>query len=187
VTLFVLLVSYSIDVNDKKIKFAKNKKIHFCDPLLLDVQVAAYPQERFRGSVYFVDPMVSPSTRTVLVKARVPNPDRRLRAGMFANVALILQVRPRAVVIPEAALLLEGEQASVFVVEQQAAQRRPVTPGIRMAGTVEIVRGLSRGELVVVEGTQKLAPGAPVEAREDARPLAEVVRGAVGLPVAAGP
>jgi membrane fusion protein (multidrug efflux system) len=151
----------------------------------IEVRVAAYPNEGFRGTVYFVNPNVEVDTRTVLVKARLPNPDGRLRAGMFANLALILQVRERAVVIPESALLLEGEQASVFVVEDGAAQPRRVIPGLRLAGALEIREGLSPGEMVVIEGTQKLAPGSPVEVRHDERPLAEIVRGLAGTPATA--
>jgi len=150
----------------------------------LEMRVVAYPDEAFRGTVYFVDPTVNPQTRTVLVKARLPNPDGRLRAGMFANLELILQVRQRAVVIPESALLLEGERASVFVVEDGTAQPRPVSPGVRLAGALEIREGLSPGELVVIEGTQKLAPGAPVEVREDERPLEEIARELAGAPPA---
>jgi membrane fusion protein (multidrug efflux system) len=146
----------------------------------LDVQVAAYPDERCRGAVYFIDPRVNPGTRTVLVKARLPNPEGRLRAGMFANLALILQVRERSVVIPESALLLEGDRASVFVVEDGKAQPRQVTVGVRMAGALEISAGLSSGELVVIEGTQKLGPGVAVQVREETRSLEEVARGMAG-------
>lgn len=150
----------------------------------LTLRVAAYPAEIFHGTVYFVAPQVSPESRTVLVKARVPNSDGLLRAGMFAELELILQVRQRAVVIPESALLLEGERASVFVVEEGKAKLRPVTPGLRMAGILEIREGLSSGEIVVFEGTQKLAPDAPVQVREDARPLEEIVREIAGASAA---
>ncbi len=142
---------------------------------VLEVSVAAYPQERFSGRIYFVDPQVDPDTRTVLVKARVPNPQERLRAGMFANLELILQVRENAVVIPESALLLGADQASVFVVEDGKAQPRPVTTGVRMAGALEIRFGLSAGEMVVIEGTQKLAPGVSVKVREETRSLDEIL------------
>jgi membrane fusion protein (multidrug efflux system) len=137
----------------------------------VDVRVAAY-DKRFTGEVTFVDPQVDEATRTVLVKAAIPNPDGALRRGMFANLDLILQVRPRAVVIPESALLLRGETASVFVVEEDVAQPREVTAGLRLPGFVEIASGLKPGELVVVEGTQKLRPGASVKTRVAEEPPA---------------
>lgn len=142
----------------------------------VEVRLAAYPGKRFHGTVYFVDPRVSPETRTVLVKARLPNPDGRMRAGMFANLDLMLQVRDRAVVIPESALLLEGNQASVFVVADGKAQPRPVTPGVRLAGALEIREGLLAGEVVIIEGTQKVGPGSPVGVRLDDRPIEEIAR-----------
>lgn len=137
----------------------------------LELKVAAYPAQSFRGTVYFVDPQVNQETRTVLVKARLPNPDGRLRPGMFADLQLVLRVRERAITIPETALLMQGDQASVFVVEeQQQVQSRAVTTGLRQAGTVEIVSGLTPGEVVVVEGTQKLRPGAAVQVRFEEPP-----------------
>lgn len=137
----------------------------------MTVSVAAYPQERFTGTVYFIDPQVDPDTRTALVKAYVPNPDARLRPGMFANLTLILNTRQDALVVPETALLFQGQTTSVFIVDaQQTAQSRPVKTGIRLAGLVEITEGLSIGDVVVTEGTQKLHPGAAVKVRLDGVP-----------------
>jgi membrane fusion protein (multidrug efflux system) len=120
-----------------------------------------------------VDPQVDETTRTVLVKAALPNPDGKLSRGMFANLDLILRTRERAIVIPESALLLQGNAASVYVIEQDVAQPRPVTTGVHLPNFVEITQGLAVGEAVVIEGTQKLHPGAKVQARfvEDAPAL----------------
>jgi len=62
--------------------------------------VAAFPGEKFRGEVYFISPQIDESTRTALVKARIPNPDAKLRGGMFAGLDLTLQARDSAIVIP---------------------------------------------------------------------------------------
>lgn len=130
------------------------------------VVVAAYPQQRFAGDVYFVDSQVDEATRAVLVKAAVPNPKGELLPGMFANVDLVLNVRSDAIVVPETALLFQGKTTSVFVVDaEQKAQSQPVTTGLRMPGLVEIATGVSAGQIVVTEGTQKLHPGAAVKVR----------------------
>ena len=132
----------------------------------IEMSVAAYPEETFTGKVYFIDPQIEESTRTVLVKALVPNPKGKLHAGMFANLKLVMQMRQDAVVIPETALMVQGEHTSVFVVDSSdTVQPRLVTPGIRLAGMVEIADGLRPGETVVVEGIQKLGPGAKVVVR----------------------
>lgn len=132
-------------------------------------QVAAYPDERFHGEVYFIDPQVDLASRTVLVKARHANADLRLRPGMFGNVDLILQVRDQALLVPETAVMLQGEQASVFVIDDEGkAQPVTVTLGTRLPGRVEISSGLRAGQRVVTEGTQKIGPGSPVVVVEPA-------------------
>ena len=126
-------------------------------------RVDAFPKDPFEGEVYFIAPQLEANTRTALVKARVPNPDGRLRGGMFAKLDLSIQLRESALVIPEPALLSNGDQISVFVVTAQTnVLLRPIRTGIRLAGKVEVISGLTNGETVVVEGHQKLFPGAPV-------------------------
>lgn len=126
-------------------------------------RVDAYPDDSFSGKVFFVAPQLDPATRTALVKALVSNPDTKLRAGMFAQLDLSIRLRERALVIPEAALISNGQLLSVFVVSPQTnAVLRPVQVGIRLAGRAEITSGLTNGDVVVVEGLQKLFPNAPV-------------------------
>lgn len=132
----------------------------------IELMLAAYPGERFKGQVFFVAPKVDVDTRTALVKAQLPNPEYRLKPGMFANLDLALNVREQAVVVPESALILNGDQAMVFVVDQeQAAQMRPVNTGVRLPGLVEVTSGLTGGERVITEGFQKVRPGGKVVTR----------------------
>jgi membrane fusion protein (multidrug efflux system) len=126
------------------------------------VMVAALPGRRFAGTVYFIDPRVEDSTRTVKVRATVPNPEGLLRPGMFANAELIAGTRDNAVVIPEKALVPLIDKVIVFVVENGTALRREVTIGQRMPGKVEITTGVKAGETVVVAGQQKLRDQTPV-------------------------
>lgn len=130
----------------------------------IEVTVAAYLDEEFKGEVYFIDPQVEEQTRTALVKAKLPNPEGKLRRGMFANLNLIVNVRPRALVVPEEALILKGDDVFVFVVDPQSkAQMKKVKVGVRLPGKAEIVEGLAEGENVVVEGYQKIGPGSAVK------------------------
>ena len=130
----------------------------------IEVTVAAYPDEKFKGEVYFIDPQIEEQTRTALVKAKLPNPDGKLRRGMFANLDLIVSIRPQALVAPETALIPRGEDVFVFVVDKDSkAQMKPVKVGVRLAGKAEIVEGLSEGENVIVEGFQKVGPGSTVK------------------------
>jgi membrane fusion protein (multidrug efflux system) len=84
---------------------------------------------------------------------------------MFANLDLTLKIRENAIMIPEIALaqLLEGDRATVYAVDGESkAQPRPIKLGVRLPGKVEVVEGLKGGEHIIVEGLQKIGPGAPV-------------------------
>ena len=130
----------------------------------MEFTVAAFPGEKFRGEVYFISPQIDEGTRTALVKARIPNSDAKLRGGMFAGLDLTLQTRESAIVIPEPAVMSNGDNFSVFVVDEKGnAQVRPIEVGLRLPGRLEVLKGLNPGDKVVVEGTQKLRPGAPVK------------------------
>lgn len=128
------------------------------------LSIAAFPDEKFEGEVYFVAPHLDPINRTALVKARVANEDLRLKPGMFASAELALRVRDEAIVIPEAALMPQGDTFAVIVVGADlTAQMRPVKVGVRTAGRAEILEGLQADETVVVEGWQKTRPGGKVK------------------------
>lgn len=128
-------------------------------------QVAALPGRDFTGEVDFVDPIVLLPGRTILVKARVPNSHRLLQPGMFIEAHLVTAVRPKAIVVPEDAVVpLEGS-VFVWVVADGKVQRRPVTLGVRTPGFVEVATGVQSGEQVVVGGLERLQPGMPVMAR----------------------
>jgi membrane fusion protein (multidrug efflux system) len=117
----------------------------------------------FSGTVDFVDPVVQLPSRTILIKAEVPNPDRVLMPGMFVEAELATEVRPEAVVIPEDAILPLGTETYVWVVSAGTVSRRAVTLGVRTPGFVEIRDGVAAGEAVVVGGLQQMSEGARVE------------------------
>ena len=134
----------------------------------LGFTVAAFPKQRFEGEVYFISPQLEPGTRTALVKARVKNPDGRLKGGMYANLDLNIQLREKALLIPEAALVPNGDALFAYVIDEKTnAMLRPLKAGIRLAGKVEVLEGLKPGDKVVVEGVQKIRPGAPVALAPD--------------------
>jgi len=132
---------------------------------LVSFQVAALPGKNFSGEVVFVDPVVSLPGRTILIKARVPNSERQLQAGMFIEARLATSIRPNAVVVPEDALLPMQGATFVWVVKDAKATQRQVTVGVRTAGWAEVQSGVEAGDQVVVGGLERLFPNAPVMAR----------------------
>jgi cobalt-zinc-cadmium efflux system membrane fusion protein len=123
----------------------------------VDIVVAAYPGERFTGTITFIADMVSPKTRRVTVRCTVPNADGRLKPEMFATVSLG-EGDPRPVVaVPPAAVQTMDGGAVVFV--EQTAGRfvpRPVQLGAETDGLVEVTSGLSADDRVVVAGSLAL-------------------------------
>src|SRR5437899_6354563 len=139
----------------------------YADPLrrgqLVSFQVAALPGRNFSGEVVFVDPVVELPGRTILIKARVPNPEHQLQAGMFIEARLATNIRPNAIVVPEDAILPLQGSTFVWMVKDGKADRRQVTLGVRTAGWAEILGGGSEaGDQVVVGGAERLFPNAPV-------------------------
>ncbi len=128
----------------------------------LHVAVDAYPETHFSGQIYAIEPAVDEQTRTVLVRARVGNPELQLRPGMFARVNLQLGVREQAVWVPEEAIVPRGRESYVFRIVDGKAEEVPVRTGARKVGEVEIVDGIAAGDLVVTEGNHRLRPGAAV-------------------------
>jgi membrane fusion protein (multidrug efflux system) len=128
-------------------------------------RVAALTGREFTGRVDFVDPLVQLPGRTITVKAVVANPRRELQAGMFIEVRLATAVRPQAVIIAEDAVLPIQGSSFVWVVQDGKATRRQVELGVRTPGLVDVRSGVEAGEQVVVGGQERLAEGAPVQAK----------------------
>src|SRR5262249_21684093 len=111
--------------------------------LKVTFRVAALRNREFEGVVDFVDPVVQLPGRTILIKARVPNPRRELQAGMFAEGRLIAAARANAVVVPEDAVLPVQGTTLLFVIRNGKALRRQVELGVRMPGYVEVASGVA--------------------------------------------
>jgi len=133
----------------------------------ISLQVKQYPNERFAGVIRHVGDFVDPTTRTIRVRGDVPNPDRRLKGGMFVT-ALIELPPTQALLVPVAAVFLVDEQRYLFV--EEATGRyilRAVQAGPESDGHIEILSGVKEGEKVVIEGNLhlikffKILPGQP--------------------------
>lgn len=127
----------------------------------LQIAVDAFTGQRFEGTVYAIDPLIDVNGRSVVIRARVPNPDGRLRPGLFARVELTLTVNPAAILVPEQALSAIGQDLFVYRVVDGRAKQTKVTAGNRRNAEVEIVEGLAPADSVIVAG-QRVRDGVPV-------------------------
>lgn len=120
----------------------------------------------YSGRVYTYNPTVDPTTGTITVEARFPNPDGLLRPGGFARVRLTTERRPNAVLLPQTAITKSQGVDTVYVVNKDSqVELRSVTLGPRYQQSFIVQSGLRAGERVIVQGTQKVAPGDKVVAK----------------------
>jgi membrane fusion protein (multidrug efflux system) len=166
-------VTTLIDTDPVKLEFAVPERYaaDFGPGKTVEFRVAGVEGSR-RAIVYAVEPSVDPATRTVPVRATSPNPGGELLPGAFADVTLAVREVPDALTVPSIAVIPELGGKRVWVVEDGAAQPRPVETGIRTGDRVEVTRGLAAGDRVIVTGLQLVRPGLEVEVAGDAAPEA---------------
>jgi membrane fusion protein, multidrug efflux system len=153
----------------------------------VDVRVTPYPEEVFHATVHVVSPRIDPATRTLRVKARVENPERKLRPGLFARADLGVAVRERVPMIPEQAVLQRSDGSVVFVVRDgNRAERRQVRLGVFRKGLAEVVEGVAVGEQVIVRGSSRLVDGSVIDLRRADGTAVDVLGDDAGEPAVAG-
>jgi membrane fusion protein (multidrug efflux system) len=130
---------------------------------VVEVALDAMPGRNFRGQVDALDSQLDANGRSLLVRARLSNPDGVLRSGMFARIRTLLAVRDSALVVPEEALVPQGgKQFLIKVVDGRqgkVAQRLEARIGMRIPGKVEILAGVAEGDVVVTAGQNRLLRG----------------------------
>ncbi len=135
----------------------------------------------FTGTITAINSQVDAATRTIAVQATVPNPDERLRAGMFARVEVNLPSGEPQVAVPATAIAYASYGNSVFVVEKMTGQdgkeylgvrQQFVTLGQTRGDLVAVSGGLKAGEEIVAAGVFKLRHGAPVQVNNTVLPSA---------------
>jgi multidrug efflux system membrane fusion protein len=134
------------------------------------LRVEAFDREQRRrlatGSLLTVDNQIDPNTGTVRLKAMFDNEEQELFPNQFVNARLLIEMKRGATVVPSAAIQRGPKGSFVYVVkEDQTVGVRPVTVGATQADEASIDAGLSAGELVVVDGTEKLREGSKVDVR----------------------
>ena len=144
----------------------------------VEVTVDAWPDETFKGKIVSLDARVSAETRNLVVRAEVRNDGKRLRPGMFANVAVLANKAQSLITLPRTAVAYSLYGDSVYVVkpapaqpgaaqaaddQQKIVERRVVKVGAARGARVSILSGVEPGESVVSEGQLKLMAGARVK------------------------
>ena len=122
----------------------------------LGVTVDAFPGDTFAGEVVAIDPVVDPGSRSARLRAQIPNPDGRLKPGQFAKVQLDTGTdNASALLVPEQALMQDGDTRFVYTVVDGKASKAVVRTGARVPGMVQVVEGLKAGDVVITAGQGK--------------------------------
>jgi membrane fusion protein (multidrug efflux system) len=160
-----LLTLQTVDPQRAVIEVPERHAVRLRPGQAVEFTVAAEPGRTFRARVDFIDPVVQQDNRTIVVKARAPNPDRVLKPGMFIEARLATSTRANATVVPEDAVQPLRTANVVWAVADGKASRRVVQLGARSQGFVEVLSGVEAGELVVVGGLERMAEGMPLAAQ----------------------
>jgi membrane fusion protein (multidrug efflux system) len=162
-------------IDDSRMKLDFNVPSIFLSSLKPGIPITAssraFEGKQFIGVVESVDNKVDPVSRSVTVRAVLPNPDATLKPGLLMEVDLLTNQRS-SMLVPEEAIVQHSDTHFVYVLEgkdeQQVATRRDVNIGVRLNGNVEILSGIKAGENVVTHGALKIQSGSTVSLLERA-------------------
>ncbi|BBP47013.1 MexH family multidrug efflux RND transporter periplasmic adaptor subunit [Thiosulfatimonas sediminis] len=160
------------------------------DPYLQQLQLGqniqfSVAEQNFSGAITVINPRINPESRLLQMRALVNNPDALLKSGMQVQVQLNLGEQ-RQLLLPETAVLMQGEKNFVYVVQDSQAQtpsfavrKQPITIGKRYFGQVQVTAGLQAGDVVVSQGILRLKPKSQIKikAYQDKQPLEDLLRG----------
>jgi len=124
--------------------------------------VQTYPDRRFAGTIAYIGPALRTDSRALVVEALVPNGNGMLQPGLFTTARIELPGGRPSVFVPASAVRTEAGVSRLFIVKNSRAEQRIVQIGREVDKLVEIVSGVSAGERVIAQATDRLADGAPI-------------------------
>ncbi|HVE58493.1 MAG TPA: efflux RND transporter periplasmic adaptor subunit [Pyrinomonadaceae bacterium] len=131
----------------------------------VSIQVDAYKDRNFGGTVTAVNPSIDPNSRSAIVEAQIENGDNALRSGMFATVKITREGGSLGVFVPKEAVLNDQSTQSqrIFVIVEGIAKLRTVQVGTEENGTIQILNGVAADEMVATSNLPQLYEGAKVQ------------------------
>lgn len=130
-----------------------------------EIKIDAYPNKEFWGRVIFISPVANPINKMFDIEAEVLNIGKLLKAGMFAHIKWSVSTHENVLQAPEKAVIERTGKKVIFIVKNDIAYQRDVKTGLSDGEFVEIIRGASEGESIVVEGNYELEDRTKVKVR----------------------
>ena len=155
------IVIVTIDDNStiySDIKIPENYSAYIKKGLPVEVKIASYKNKRFEGEIDFVSSRINADTRSLLSRIKVKNKDLELISGSLLEVSVKFDLR-KSLSVPDTSVMVEGDKSYVYKVnDENIANKTEVKTGLRSEKNIEIISGLTEGDIIVAEGLRKVRP-----------------------------
>jgi membrane fusion protein (multidrug efflux system) len=140
------------------IKIPENYSASIKKGLPVKVKLTSYKNKIFEGEVDFVSSRINADTRSILSRIKVENEDLELISGSLLEVAVKFDLR-NSLSVPDTSVMIEGDKSYVYKInEENIANKTEIKTGIRTDKSIEIISGLTEGDIIVAEGLKKVRP-----------------------------
>ena len=145
------------------IKIPENYSAYIKKGLPVDVKITSYKDKIFKGEVNFVSSRINADTRSLLSRIKIDNKDLELISGSLLEVAVKFNLR-NSLSIPDTSVMVEGDKSYVYKINNEnIAYKTEVKTGLRIDKNIEIISGLSEGDIIVAEGLKKVRPSGKIK------------------------
>ena len=140
------------------IKIPENYSASIKKGLPVEVKLSSYKEKKFFGEVDFVSSRINADTRSLLSRIKVNNKNLELISGSLLEVSVKFNLR-NSLSVPDTSVMIEGDKSYVYKIdEENTANKTEVKTGLRSDKNIEIISGLSEGDIIVAEGLKKVRP-----------------------------
>jgi membrane fusion protein, multidrug efflux system len=145
------------------IKIPENYSASIKKGLPVDVKLSSYKDKIFQGEVDFVSSRINADTRSLLSRIKVKNENLELISGSLLEVSVKFNLR-NSLSVPDTSVMIEGDKSYVYkITDENIANKTEVTTGLRGNKNIEIISGLSEGDIIVAEGLKKVRPNGKIK------------------------
>ena len=140
------------------IKIPENYSAFIKKGLPIEVRLSSYKDKIFQGEVDFVSSRINADTRSLLSRIKVKNENLELISGSLLEVSVKFNLR-NSLSVPNTSVMIEGDKSYVYkIIDENIVDKTEVDTGIRNNENIEIISGLSNGDIIVAEGLKKVRP-----------------------------
>ena len=140
------------------IKIPENYSSFIKKGLPVEVKLSSFKEKTFLGEVDFVSSRINADTRSLLSRIKVDNKNLELISGSLLEVSVKFNLR-NSLSVPDTSIIIEGEKSFVYKINNEnIANKTEVKTGLRVDKNIEIISGLSEGDIIVAEGLKKVRP-----------------------------